>query len=304
MEEFAFETRALTKRFRKKTALAGVSLGVPKGAVYGLIGRNGAGKTTLLSIAAGLLPQTDGDYTLLGAPSGAKSLAAARRRTGCLIDTPAVFTDLSAMENMRYQYRLLGLPDDGAAALLREVGLDPGDKTRARAFSRGTRQRLGVALALCGSPDLLILDEPVNGIDPEGVVRLRELILRLNRERGVTVLLSSHLLDELSRVCTHYGFLDAGKLIEALPARELVSRLKRCTRVCVSSAAALIPALDGAGIRYEAASDTALDVFGDVSFSALAALCETAGVSLLTAESRNEDLEGYFMNLLGGEDHA
>ena len=193
--EYVLETHALTKRYRDFTALQNLNMRVPKGAIYGIVGRNGAGKTTLIRLICGLQSPTDGDYTLYGVRNTDARIARCRRRMGAVVETPAIYQDMTAAENIRQQYKILGAPsDDGIDALLHLVGLSNTGKKRARNFSLGMRQRLGVAVSLAGSPDFLVLDEPVNGLDPQGIIEMRELILKLNRERGVTILISSHIL--------------------------------------------------------------------------------------------------------------
>lgn len=193
------------------TALNGLNMNVPEGAIYGLIGKNGAGKTTLIRIVCGLQLPTSGHFTLYGAGYGEPGLASARRRTGAVVETPSLYVDMTAEQNLKLQNRTLGLPDDAnIPELLCLVGLENTGRKKVRNFSLGMRQRLGIAVALCGSPDFLILDEPINGLDPQGIIDVRELILKLNREHQVTVLISTHILDELSRIATHYGFIDRG----------------------------------------------------------------------------------------------
>ena len=195
---------------------------VPKGAIYGLVGKNGAGKTTLLRLLCGLQTPTAGDYTLYGVGSRDRQINQVRRRMGAVVETPSIYLDLTARDNLREQFRVLGMPsEEGVQPLLKLVGLEDTGKKKARHFSLGMKQRLGIAVALAGNPDFLVLDEPVNGLDPQGIIEIRELILRLNQERRITVLISSHILDELSRLATHYGFLDGGRIVKEVSAHEL-----------------------------------------------------------------------------------
>lgn len=222
--EYILRTDNLTKRYKKFNALNGLTMNVPKGAVYGFVGKNGAGKTTLIRLICGLQKPTSGVFTLYGVRSDSKDIVKSRRRMGAVVETPAIFADMTARENLRYQYRLLGLTsDDGIGELLKLVGLSDTGKKKAGNFSLGMRQRLGIAIALAGEPDFLILDEPVNGLDPLGITEMRELILKLNRERKITVLISSHILDELSRLATHYGIIDNGRMVRELSAEELAA---------------------------------------------------------------------------------
>ena len=212
--EAVLQTYELCKRYRRFTALENVNINVPKGAIYGLVGKNGAGKTTLIRVICGLQEPTAGDYALYGARSGEKALHRARRRMGAVVETPSLYPDMTAEQNLKLQYRVLGLPDEkGIPELLELAGLSRTGKKKAGHFSLGMKQRLGIAVALCGDPDFLVLDEPTNGLDPQGIVEMRELILKLNRERQITVLISSHILSDLEKLCDYIAFLHQGRLL-------------------------------------------------------------------------------------------
>ena len=207
--EYVLQTEALSKQYGHFKALDNLSMHVPKGAIYGMVGKNGAGKTTLIRLISGLQKPSAGTYTLYGKKSSEGDIATARRRMGAVVETPSIYLDMTAEENLRQQFQILGIPSyDGIKELLELVGLSDTGKKKAKNFSLGMRQRLGIAVALAGNPDFLVLDEPVNGLDPQGIVEMRELILKLNREFQITVLISSHILDELSKLATHYGFVD------------------------------------------------------------------------------------------------
>ena len=194
---------------------------------------------------------TGGSYTLYGAKNTDRRIVRSRRRIGAVVETPSVYRDMTAEWNIRQQYRILGVPtDDGMEELLRLVGLENTGKKKVRDFSLGMRQRLGIAVALAGNPDFLVLDEPVNGLDPQGIIEIRELILKLNKERGITVLISSHNLDELARLATHYGFIDGGRMVKEMSAAELESRCRKCVRVEVSDMKVLVRALDDMKVDY------------------------------------------------------
>lgn len=189
--DYVLRTNALCKKYRDFKALNGLSMNVPKGAIYGFVGKNGAGKTTLIRLICGLQEPTSGDYTLYGRKNTDKDITKSRRRMGAVVETPSIFLDMTAENNLRQQYRVLGLPSyDGLSEILKLVGLDNTGKKKAKNFSLGMRQRLGIAIALVGDPDFLVLDEPANGLDPQGIIEIRELILKLNREQQITVLIS------------------------------------------------------------------------------------------------------------------
>ena len=211
--EYILTADSLCKHYRHFRALNDFSIHVPKGSIYGIVGKNGAGKTTLLRLICGLQDPSSGSYELYGVRDTDSGINRCRRRMGAVIETPSIYMDMTAEANLKEQYRIIGLPDfDSIPELLKLVGLENAGKKKARHFSLGMRQRLGIAVALAGDPDFLVLDEPINGLDPQGIIEMRELILRLNRERQITVLISSHILDELSRLATHYGFIDEGHI--------------------------------------------------------------------------------------------
>lgn len=302
--EWVLTTDALCKRYGHCKALDGLSMHVPKGAIYGFIGKNGAGKTTLIRLICGLQRPTAGGYTLYGVGHGEKGIAKARRRMGAVVETPSIYLDLSAQENLREQYRVLGMPSfDGVPELLRLVGLADTGKKKARDFSLGMKQRLGIAVALAGDPDFLVLDEPVNGLDPQGIIEIRELIWKLNREHQITVLISSHILGELSKLATHYGFIDGGRMVKEISAADLEAACRKCLRVEVTDAGALARVLDGMGVEYKILSDTQADVFAKVNISHLTMALAGENVELLAVRERDESLESYYVGLVGGGAH-
>ena len=298
-------TNALTKLYGKFIALDGLTMTVPRGAIYGFVGRNGAGKTTLIRLICGLQAPTSGGYSLYGVDSRDRKIAKSRRRMGAVVETPSIYLDMSAEDNLKQQYRVLGLPDfTGVPELLELVGLGDTGKKKARSFSLGMKQRLGIAVALCGDPDFLVLDEPINGLDPQGIIEIRELILKLNRERQITVLISSHILDELSRLATHYGFIDHGRVVREMSAEELEAAARKCMRVTVSDTAALAVVLDGMGAAYKLLSENQADVYARLNVTELTLALHERGCEVRSIEERDESLESFFVNLVGGERHA
>ena len=303
--EYVLATQGLSKHYKGFKALDGLTMHVPKGAIYGFVGRNGAGKTTLIRLICGLQSPTAGEYSLYGTDSGEKGIEAVRRRVGAVVETPSIYLDLTAEDNLKEQFRVLGVPSDsGIPELLKLVGLEDTGKKKARNFSLGMKQRLGIAVALAGDPDFLVLDEPVNGLDPQGIIEIRELILKLNRERRITVLISSHILDELSRLATHYGFIDSGRIVKEMSARELEAACRKCLRVTVTDTRPLARALDQMGVDYKILEEGQADVFAQLNISQLSRALDAEGCELLSAQERDESLESYFVNLVGGGSHA
>ncbi len=303
--DYVLKTEGLSKNYGRFKALSGLNLRVPRGAIYGLVGKNGAGKTTLIRMICGLQEPTGGSYTLYGIRNTSGAIHRARRRMGAVVETPSVYLNLSAAENLREQYRVLGIPDfQGIDELLNLVGLQDVGSKKVKHFSLGMRQRLGIAVALAGDPDFLVLDEPVNGLDPQGIIEIRELILRLNRQQRITVLISSHILDELSRLATHYGFIDHGQMIREISAEELEKSCKKCVRMQVTDTQALARVLDQMGMSYRLLSPDLAEVYGTVNLSRLVVALMGEHCELLNLESVDESLESYYVNLLGGEHHA
>lgn len=303
--EYVLTTAALQKKYGHFTALNNVSMHIPRGSIYGFVGKNGAGKTTLIRLICGLQRPSSGEYSLFGKKDTDKDIYKSRRRMGAVVETPSVYLDLSAEDNLKEQYRILGLPSfDGIPELLRLVGLSDAGKKKAGNFSLGMRQRLGIAIALSGSPDFLVLDEPANGLDPQGIIEMRELILRLNREQGITVLISSHILDELSRLATHYGFIDKGSLLKEISAEDLEAACRKCICVTVSDIRAFCTALDEKGLSYKVLSDNQAEIYTPVPVTELVEALSARGCVLSSVYEREEGLENYYMNLIGGNQNA
>ncbi len=303
--EYVLETNAVTKRYRSFTALNGLTMRIPKGSVYGFVGRNGAGKTTLIRIICGLQEPTDGSYTLYGVKNTESAVLRSRRRMGAVVESPAIYLGMTAKENIRQQYNVLGIPsDEGAEELLRLVGLDKTGSKTARNFSLGMRQRLGIAVALAGNPDFLVLDEPTNGLDPQGIIEMRELILKLNREQGITVLISSHILDELSRLATHYGFIDGGRMVREMSAEELEACCRKCIRMEVSDTKTLARVLDSMNAEYRISDEHHADVYAEIPVTSLVSALAKENCTVNNIKEHDESLESFYMNLVGGERHA
>lgn len=303
--EYVLETNAVTKRYRSFTVLNGLTMRIPKGSVYGFVGRNGAGKTTLIRIICGLQEPTDGSYTLYGVKNTESAVLRNRRRMGAVVESPAIYLGMTAKENIRQQYNVLGIPlDEGAEELLRLVGLDKTGSKTARNFSLGMRQRLGIAVALAGNPDFLVLDEPTNGLDPHGIIEMRELILKLNREQGITVLISSHILDELSRLATHYGFIDGGRMVREMSAEELEACCRKCIRMEVSDTKTLARVLDSMNAEYRISDEHHADVYAEIPVTSLVSALAKENCTVKNIKEHDESLESFYMNLVGGERHA
>ena len=297
--DYVLETKSLLKSYRHVEALSGVDMHVPKDSIYGLVGRNGAGKTTLIRVVAGMQKENGGTYLLFGVDKNSREIKKERKRVGAMIESPAIFHDLSAEDNLKMQYRILGLPSfDTIPEILSTVGLENTGNKKAGSFSFGMKQRLGIAMAIAGNPDLLILDEPINGLDPEAIVEMRELILRLNREMNMTIIVSSHILDELAKVATYYGFIDSGRMVKEVSAVDMEKECRKALRIKVESIEKAAIALTSLGNDYSVIDDNTLDIFGDIGIKEVLDVLSGAGIKDI--EKRNENLEGYFINTMGG----
>lgn len=303
--DYILKTNSLSKSYGHFKALSNLTMSVPKGAIYGFVGKNGAGKTTLIRMICGLQQPSAGDYTLYGRKNTEREINKSRGRMGAVVETPSIYLDMTAEENLKQQYCILGLPSfDGLEEILKLVGLENTGKKKAKNFSLGMRQRLGIAITLVGNPDFLVLDEPVNGLDPQGIIEMRELILKLNREQQITILISSHILDELAKLATHYGFIDNGHIVKEMSASELQTACRKCIRMEVSDTKILALVLDEMKIKYKILSDIQADVFATIKVSQLTAVLDKVNCEVISMLERNESLESYYISLVGGSSYA
>jgi ABC-2 type transport system ATP-binding protein len=303
--DYVLSANALTKKYKEHKALDELSIHVPRGSIYGFVGKNGAGKTTLIRLICGLQKPTLGEYTLYGRKNTDRDILKSRRRMGAVVETPSIYLDMTAEDNLKMQYRILGLPSfDGLQDILKLVRLESAGRKKAKNFSLGMRQRLGIAVALAGNPDFLVLDEPANGLDPQGIIEIRELILKLNREQQITVLISSHILDELSRLATYYGFIDNGRMVREMSAEELEMSCRKCTRLEVNNIRTLSRVLDAMKTEYCVISDKIADIYAKVNISQLTLTLAREDCEIISIQERDESLESYYIRLVGGKGHV
>lgn len=300
--EYILETNGLTKIYGKKHALDNVSLHVAEGDIYGFVGRNGAGKTTLMKIAGGLSSASAGSFKLFGREPGRLGDLVLQR--GLLIEDPGFYPDCSGYENLYIKCLAFGIKDKKEPArLLEMVGLGNVGKLHVKKYSFGMKQRLGIALAFVGNPKLLILDEPINGFDPEGISSMRDMIRKKNAE-GTTFLISSHILDELSKIATRYGFIDNGRLIEESDAQTLKEKCKSKIELITDNPSAATMVLEQIGFtRYKVFENGRTEIYeqldrtGDIT-NALAG----RGIATIEIVKKYETLENYYIGLVGKED--
>ncbi len=223
--DYVLQTNNINKKYKNQNVLENVNINIAKGDIYGFVGENGSGKTTIIRIITGLIFPTKGTFKLFGVDSTSPDIVKIRNKIGAIVETPSIYKNMSAYENLKMQCEILGIKDYDSKikTALTEVGLSDlvDNKKQASNFSLGMRQRLGIAMALLGDIEFLILDEPMNGLDPAGIVEIRELILKLNKEKNITFLISSHILTELSLVATKYGIISKGKIIKEVSSETL-----------------------------------------------------------------------------------
>ena len=318
--QYVLETNNLEKRYKDFKAISHLNIHVEKGAIYGLIGKNGAGKTTLIRLVCGLQSPTSGTYSIYGIENTSKEILETRKRMGAIIESPSIYLDMTARENMEEQYLVLGVPSyknsasndshnshgssiyyDSIDELLNFVGLENTGKKKAKNFSLGMKQRLGIAIALAGNPDFLMLDEPINGLDPQGIVEIRELILKLNKEKMITVLISSHYLDELSKIATHYGFMDNGQIIKEISSEELNKLCNKRIEIKVSDEKECVKHLEEEHISYEVVGKNIIHIFENINISKLSLGLAKRNCEIKEIHEKDESLENYYINLLGGK---
>lgn len=302
--EYILKSENLEKKYKNFKALSNLNIHIEKGSIYGLIGKNGAGKTTLIRIICGLQKPTNGSYCIYGISNDNKKIISIRKRIGAIIETPSIYLDMTAEDNLKEQFKIIGLPNtDNLHEILKFVGLVDTGKKKAKDFSLGMKQRLGLAIALVGNPDFLILDEPINGLDPEGIIEIRELIIKLNKEKKITFLVSSHYLDELAKISTHYGFIDKGRIIKEITNEELEKNCKKRIEIKVNNIKECVRYLEDEKISYEVISDDKLNIYDKINVSDLAISLSKNNCIINEYHEIEETLEQYYINLIGGKEN-
>lgn len=301
----AIETTNLSRAFKGKSAVSKLNLHVPEGSIYGFIGQNGAGKSTTQKMICGLLHPDEGTIRLYGKSGDDSEI---RSRIGVIIESPALFPGSTAYENMMMQALNLGVdkPDERIKEILKLVGLSETGTKKAKLFSLGMKQRLAIGQTLLGDPKLLILDEPTNGLDPQGIIEIRNTLKKINQERGITILISSHILGELSRIATHYGIIKNGEMIEEIDENSLREMCKEYMTVSTKNneaAAGLIQkALDG---KYPVAvEDNAVHIYHYQDGEAVNRLLTENDIYASEITQHKMDLEEYFLSAMEGRAHA
>lgn len=299
-KDCVLKTNALTKNYKGRKVVNAVSMTVNRGDIYGFIGKNGAGKTTLMKMVCGLIAPSEGEFSLFG--SG--NLEKGRKKVGCVIEQPALYPTMTARENIDYFSKMQGCyQTTNPEEILKTVGLSNVGKKKTKQFSLGMKQRMSIGIALIGNPEFLILDEPINGLDPAGILEVRELLLKLNRERNITILISSHILGELGKIATKYGIINQGELVEEFTAEELEARSKRCIRIVADDVR------KASHILEEKFKLNQLEMISDREMNVYANLDDTAqmnrelvmgGIMVSHIGVEGQNMENYFVQRMGG----
>lgn len=299
--QYVLRTQGLTKHFKHHAAVNGLSMNVQKGDVYGFVGENGSGKTTVIRIISGLIFADGGGFELFGVDGGSKDIGQARKRMGAIVESPSVYLNMTAYDCLSMQCTILGIGTQGIESALEEVGLSYllKDKKKVGDFSLGMRQRLGIAMALLGEPELLILDEPMNGLDPAGIVDIRELILRLNREKGITFIISSHILTELALVATRYGIISRGKILKEISAEQLSKECEHTVIVRSDDDGALLGLALSLGLDASLADEGCI-IRGEVSLNDLLEGIIRQGIKIESINCNQTSIEQYYLSVTGG----
>lgn len=307
MDKVVLRTNGLSKRYHNSLAVDNANMIINQGDIYGLVGKNGAGKTTLIRMICGLSMPTSGEIELFNETS-VDGLNKTRMRTGCIVETPSFFPYLSAGKNLEYYRIQRGIPGkDCIKEALRIVNLNDTGRKKFKNFSLGMKQRLGLALAIMASPDLLVLDEPINGLDPTGIVEFREILLRLNREKNTTIIISSHILSELSQLATRYGFINNGRFVEQISAKELDEKCRSCILIKVNNTekASVVIEKQLGCTKYEVINNNQIRLYELIDTPEIVAEALVKnGVMLSAIGQVGANLENYFIDLIGGNHNA
>lgn len=304
---YVLQTYNLSKQYKNHLVLDKVNINIEQGDIYGFVGENGSGKTTIIRLITGLISANGGHFELFGTKSTSPDILQARTKVGAIVETPSIYLNMSAADNLKMQNCILGKKDDDKIKeVLAEVGLADlyNDKKTAGNFSLGMRQRLGIAMALLGEPQFIILDEPMNGLDPAGIVEIRELILKLNKERNITFLISSHILTELALVATKYGIISKGKILKEISAEELKMQCRKVTSIETKDKDALSQILTKEFDEDSLAlAPNGMKIYGQVNLNDILGKLIAAGVEISAVNSSEMNIEDYYLSLIGGS-HA
>jgi len=294
-------THELCKKYAKKLVIDHVNMHIPEQSIYGFVGENGSGKTTIMRLLTGLAEPTAGSFTLFGVKNTDHKIYQVRAQLSAIVETTSLIPTMTAKDNLRYQELYLGvsMSEEEKDELLKKVHLDNVGAKKVKNFSLGMRQRLGIAMALINHPKLMLLDEPMNGLDPEGIAELRDLLIELNQKEGITVLISSHILSELEKIASHYGFISHGKILEEITAEELQERCRKSLDVKVDDLKKAEVALKSIDIQeFKVSPNGEIKIFDNVSINKVIIAFSNNNVNVLAINSADESVEDYYLNLI------
>ncbi len=297
------ETNELCKKYSKALVINHVNMHVPEKSIYGFVGENGSGKTTIMRLVMGLVEPTSGGFSLFGIPNRDRRIHDVKRQVSAIVETASLVPSMTARDNMIYQELYLGikLSDDERKELLTKVHLENVGKKKVKNFSLGMRQRLAIAMALMNKPKLMLLDEPMNGLDPEGIAELRELLIELNQNEGITILISSHILSELEKIATTYGFISHGQLLEEITSDELHNRCRKSLSLAVNDLDNAKEVLEKLGLKeYSIMPNGDIKIYDNVSITKLVVELSKKNVEVLNMRSSEESVEDYYLHLIKG----
>ena len=294
-------TNELCKEYAHKLVIDHVNMHIPEASIYGFVGENGSGKTTIMRLLTGLAEPTSGSFKLFGVDNKDPKIYGVRQQLSAIVEKASLIPTLTAKDNIRYLelYRGITLTEEERDELLKKVHLENVGNKRVRNFSLGMRQRLGIALALVTKPKLMLLDEPMNGLDPEGIAELRDLLIELNQKEGITVLISSHILSELEKIASCYGFISHGQIIEEITAQELQARCRKSLMIKVDKLPEAEAVLAKLNVKdYRTSSNGEIKIFENVKINDITIALSNEGINIFGINSSDESVEEYYLNLI------
>lgn len=300
---YVVETHDLTKKYGGRAVVDRVNMHIPEGSIYGFVGENGSGKTTIMRLLTGIASPSEGNFEMFGVKNTDSKIYAKRKEISAIVETVSMVPTMTALDNIKFQELYLGvkLTPERRHELLKIVHLDEVGKKKVKNFSLGMRQRMGIALALLNDPKFMLLDEPMNGLDPQGIAELRELLIDLNRNHGITILISSHILSELEKIATTYGFISHGKLIEELTVEELQDKCRKSVTIKFADVEAAYKTLKELKVKdFKTFPNGDVMIFDEIELGDFVSKLASKGLKIISINSSDEGVEDYYLNLVNG----